>query len=282
VSASPSSSPAPSSVASAYNVLLIGRPDVELAFDMSNGQVEGRVAVNGGVRAIGFGMGSRVTPCHSSTPALVVGGGGAAQSSINFVGGLQCGNLVADATARVIALPGFNSGNNRLVRGDVFNLTGLDFDNEAARAQATADAVCSSTGGVSATVSPWREITFQQGAPAAGATQQSFVVQAADLNQASSARFVFAQPSAVEKAVVAVRGGQASGVSLSNFWINNGGVSGARITFVVCEAPRVTLRGFGLEANLLAVDSRVTLENGQITGRVIAQTLSGSGGIRLP
>jgi choice-of-anchor A domain-containing protein len=185
---------------------------------------------------------------------------------------------VADATARVIALPGFNSGNNRLVRGDVFNLTGLDFDNEAARAQATADAMCSG-GGVSATVSPWREITFQ-GAP--GTTQQSFVVQAADLNQASSARFVIAQPSAVEKAVVAVRGGQASGVSLSNFWINNGGVSGARITFVVCEAPRVTLRGFGLEANLLAVDSRVTLENGQVTGRVIAQTLSGSGGIRLP
>jgi choice-of-anchor A domain-containing protein len=208
----------------------------------------------------------------------VVGGGGAAQSSINFVGGLQCGNLVADATARVIALPGFNSGNNRLVRGDVFNLTGLDFDNEAARAQATADAVCSG-GGVSATVSPWREITFQG---AAGTTQQSFVVQAADLNQASSARFVFAQPSTVEKVVVAVRGGQASGVSLSNFWINNSGVSGARITFVVCEAPRVTLRGFGLEANLLAVDSRVTLENGQITGRVIAQTLTGSGGIRLP
>jgi choice-of-anchor A domain-containing protein len=222
-----------------------------------------------------------VTPCDSSTPALVVGGGGA-QSSIDFVGGLQCGNLVADATALVIALPGFNSGNNRLVRGDVFNLTGLDFDNEAARAQATADAVCSS-GGVSATVSPWREITFQQGAPAAGARQQSFVVQAADLNQASSARFVFAQPSAVEKVVVAVQGGQASGgVSLSNFWIDNGGVSGARITFVVCEAPRVTLRGFSLDANLLAVDSRVTLENGQITGRVIAQTLSGSGGIRLP
>jgi choice-of-anchor A domain-containing protein len=249
---------------------------------MSNGQVEGRVAVNGGVRAIGFEMGSRVTPCDSSTPALVVGGSGAAQPIIDFVGGLQCGNLVADATARVIALPGFNSGNNRLVRGDVFNLTGLDFDNEAVRAQATADAVCSG-GGVSATVSLWREITFQQGAPAAGATQQSFVVQAADLNQASSARFVFAQPSAVAKVVVAVQGGQASGgVSLTNFWINNGGVSGARITFVVCEAPRVTLRGFGLEANLLAVDSRVTLENGQITGRVIAQTLSGSGGILLP
>lgn len=263
-------------MASAYNVLLVGRPDVEFDFDMSNGQVEGRVAVNGGLRALGFGMGSRVVPCDASTAALVVDG---AESRINFQGGLQCGNLVAEPSARVTALPGFNSGNNRLVRGDVFSLTGLDFMAEATRAQATADAVCSG-GGVAATVSPWREITFQGSASAPA--QQSFVVQAADLNQASSARFVYAQPSAVESVVVAVMGGQVSGVSLSNFGINNGGVSGGRITFVVCDAPRVTLRGFGLEANLLAVDSQVTLENGQITGRIIAQTLTGSGGIRLP
>ena len=252
---------------SAYNVFLFGRESANYTFDMTNGDVEGRVASNGSLRAINFGVGSRIVPCNASVASVIVAG---ENTTINFQGGVQCGTLVAENSAELISLPGFANG--RPLLGSVQNITGVNFTAEAEQLNATANALCAAAASsVPATVSPWREISF---AGSANATQ-AFTVNASDINVASSATFNFPNASAVQSVVVTIVGSE--NVTFTNFGINNGGVAGAYITYVVCSAEQVTVRGFGLQGNVLAFNSSLIVENGQIVGNVVAQTMTGTG-----
>jgi hypothetical protein len=63
------------STASAYNVFLLGGGSGSAnTFDLTNGDVEGRVASNGNFRAVNAGVGTRLGNCNASTPTLVIGG----------------------------------------------------------------------------------------------------------------------------------------------------------------------------------------------------------------
>lgn len=59
--------------ASAYNVFLLGGSAAN-TFDLTNGDVEGRVASNGNFRAVNAGVGTRLGNCNASTPTVVIGG----------------------------------------------------------------------------------------------------------------------------------------------------------------------------------------------------------------
>jgi hypothetical protein len=196
---------------SAFNVFLLGNQNSNFTFDMTNGDVEGRVATNGGsFRAISFGIGSRITPCNASLPSVIVGGNNV---TIDFQGGIQCGTLVAEKSADLIYLPGFANG--ELVVGNVQNLTGVNFTAEAQQLNATANALCAASG-IPATVSEWGAISFQ----GTNSATQAFTVNVSDINAATSATFNFPNASLVESVVVTIIGNES--LTFSNFAINNG------------------------------------------------------------
>lgn len=203
------------STAAAFNVLLFGGvKGSNFTFDLINGEVEGRVAVNGSLRAINFGIGTLISPCNSSLATVVVGG---ANSTIDFRGGLQCGSLVTESTTNVLNAPGFTNG--RLLLGSSEEV--VNFTAAASELNATSFGFCNATTGIPATVSQFREITFD--ARSSINASLIFTVNVTDLNRAASVRFRFANASAVQSVVVVLRGNQS--LTLTNFGIDYGALS---------------------------------------------------------
>jgi choice-of-anchor A domain-containing protein len=189
---------------------------------------------------------------------------------------ISCGSLFGESSLSVVSLPDFANGS--VVLGDVTDSTGVNFTAEAEQLNATANALCAATDGIPANVSDITGVIALT-ATSANSSQQTFTINADDLNSARTIVFSFPNASAVESVVVTIQGN--TSLNVTNFGIDNGGVAGGQITFVVCSAPHVTLRGVELQGNLLAFNSSVTIENSLVSGVVVAQSLNGTGGGQL-
>ena len=243
---------------SAFNVFLLGRQGSNFTFDMISGDVEGRLAVNGSLRAISFGVGSSLVPCNSSLPTVIVGG---VNSTIDFEGGIA----VRHARGR-------EHGPHRLSARIRQRSTGAGKRSERDGRQLHGRGRAAQRhrqrpllGGRRRRHGvPFGAITFTGTANAT----QAFTVNASDVNVATSMTFKFANASAVESVVVSVVGNES--VSFSNFAIDNGGVQGGLITFVVCSSRKVTVSGFELDGQpaglQLVGDSGERSDRGQRRG----------------
>lgn len=60
--------------ASAYNTFLLGGGSGNFTFDLTNGDVEGRAAVNGNFRGVNIGIGTRLGNCAADSATVVIGG----------------------------------------------------------------------------------------------------------------------------------------------------------------------------------------------------------------
>jgi choice-of-anchor A domain-containing protein len=263
------SGPCPASFfggAAAYNVFLSGNPSVQYAFNLTNGDVWGKVAVAGSFFARNFGVGTRIscTGNASSDATLIVSG-----SAVDFTGAVDCGNLVTPATTTV---RGVNFNNGKAVTGDIFALTGLNFSAVASSIASASSSLCSSSGGIAATVGSGNRITLGS---TSSASQLTFTLTTAQLASASSIRFALSNVAAVEQIVVNVVGDGA--VDFSGFDTDLGGLSNGVITWNICSATSVSISAFNFQGNLLAPLADVTLNNAQINGNVAARTLSGTG-----
>lgn len=56
-----------------YNVFLLGGGSGN-TFDLTNGDVEGRIASNGDFRGVNLGVGTRLGNCPASTDTVIIGG----------------------------------------------------------------------------------------------------------------------------------------------------------------------------------------------------------------
>lgn len=234
---------------------------------MTNGDVWGKVAVDGSVVARSFGFGTRIQcTADAANAATVIASG----SSVSFANGaVDCGNLVTPASTTV---SGVNFNNGQAVTGDIEALTGLNFADVSASLSSASNALCSAEG-ISASVGSGNRITLAS--TASGAAQITFTLTTAQLASASWVRFAIADVASVEQIVVNLVGDDA--VDFSGFDTDLGGVSNGLITWNVCSATSVTVTAFNFQGNLLAPTADVSLSNAQINGNVAARTLTGSG-----
>jgi choice-of-anchor A domain-containing protein len=252
-------------------VFLSGNPANEFALNMINGDVWGKVAVDGSVRARSFGIGTRLTctAAEASQATLIASG-----STVDVTGEIQCGNLVTPAST---AVTGLSFRNGKAITGDITAITGVDFDAIESALSSASSSLCSAAG-TAATVGSGNGVTFT----GSNSASQTFTITAAQLADASSIRFAFADASAVQQVVVNVVG--SGTVDFSGFDTNLGGLANGRITWNICSATRVTVSAFNFQGNLLAPLADVVISNAQINGNVAARTLTstGSGEVHLP
>lgn len=246
------------------------------AFDLINGDVEGRTAVGGSVFASSFGFGTRITcgATQASQATLIATG-----SAVTVNGEIQCGNLVTPTTT--VVAPGLSFRNGRAITGDVLSLTGLDFAAVGASLSSASSTLCSSAGAIPATIGAGNRVTFT----ATNAQSQPIIFSITADQLASATAFTFNVGNPGATVVVNVLGG--SSVTFSNFDAALNGLVSGRLTYNICSATTVNIAGFNFMGNLLAPLSDVTITRGQITGLVAARTLTSpvggnSGEVHLP
>ena len=120
-------------------MFLSGNADKEFAFNMTNGDVWGKVAVDGSVFARSFGFGTRLT-CSGdaanqatliayvsttyffvSTESELTNYLHSSGSTVDVTGEIQCGNLVTPASTTVT---GVSFRNGQAITGDITSITG--------------------------------------------------------------------------------------------------------------------------------------------------------------
>lgn len=252
-------------------MFLSGNADKEFAFNMINGDVWGKVAVDGSVFVRSFGFGTRLT-CSgdAANQATLIASG----ADVDVTGEIQCGNLV---TANTTTVTGVSFRNGQAIAGDITALTGLDLAAVASDLASASSSLCSAQG-TAATVGAGNRITFA----GSDSASQTFTITTAQLAAASWISFAFDDASAVQQVVVNVIGDD--DVEFSGFDLNIGGVANGRMTWNVCSATSVSVSSFNFQGNLLAPLADVSLTNAQINGNVAARTLTGtgSGEVHLP
>jgi choice-of-anchor A domain-containing protein len=245
------------------------------AVDLTNGDVESTIAVNGGIRLSSFGVNQRAV-CNATEAAgfgMIVGDSG----SVDFTNGrLFCGNLLASANVTIVNLPSFGNG-GRLVVGNVTQLSGVNFTLAAEELRNASAGLCGAasangTNSTQAELDGFGGITLR----ATGVANESFVVRASDLSTAAGLRLVGFNRNTVQEVVINVVGNGTA--TFSNFFVDVGSVPLTSIVWNICEAPQVVIQGFQFPGILLAPNSSVTLQNGLVLGQVVAATLRGSGG----
>jgi choice-of-anchor A domain-containing protein len=172
--ASPSASPAcPPSFfggAAAFNVFLSGNPANQFAFNLTNGDVWGTVAVDGSLFARNVGIGTRISCTGTATTQATVIVSG---PTVDFTGEIQCGDLVTPNTTDVT---GVSFRNGQAVTGDILTITGLDFAATESALASASSSLCG-TNATSASVGSGNGVTFV----GAGTTTQTFTITTAQL-----------------------------------------------------------------------------------------------------
>lgn len=247
---------------------------------MVNGDFESAAAVRGGLRLRSFGVnqavsGSACTDGESQRFTLIAEGG-----TIDYSNGqLFCGNLLASADAEILSAPSFGGGSVKV--GDVTELSGIDFEEAGRELLDESETLCSAVEDGEATDA---EVDSSGGITltATGATVEMFSVRARDLSAATGVRFVGFEGQSINEVIINVmREADDSEASLvlSNFAVDLGSVPVRSVLWNICGGTDlVVIQAVGLPGALLAAGADVTLQNGQVTGQVVARTMRGSGG----
>ncbi|ELR19827.1 uncharacterized protein ACA1_133400 [Acanthamoeba castellanii str. Neff] len=281
-------------VAADFSAFVLGNSSaVGPSLDMVNGDFESAAAVRGGLRLRSFGVnqavsGSACTDGESQRFTLIAEGG-----TIDYSNGqLFCGNLLASADAEILSAPSFGGGSVKV--GDVTELSGIDFEEAGRELLDESETLCSAVEDGEATDA---EVDSSGGITltATGATVEMFSVRARDLSAATGVRFVGFEGQSINEVIINVmREADDSEASLvlSNFAVDLGSVPVRSVLWNICGGTDlVVIQAVGLPERLtfvlyrptmagalLAAGADVTLQNGQVTGQVVARTMRGSGG----
>ncbi|ARS27961.1 collagen-binding domain-containing protein [Sphingomonas sp. KC8] len=225
---------------------------VQGSYQGTNSDVEGRLAAGGSVQLTNYAVGSKLGSGANGSNSLIAGGSLAATN-----GQLFNGNAVVGGAS---ALTGFTIANGALTSG-----TPIDFTSQFQQINALADTL----GGMAANGAT----KFQYGTLALTGTQSGlniFTINAADLSSANN--FTISTPTG-SKVLVNVIGGAATmqgGMSLS-------GVTGSNVLLNFYQAGSLTMNGVGIYGSILAPESAVSFNNGQLNGTLVASSFAGSG-----
>lgn len=224
--------------ATGYNVFVLG--DVDLDSD-----TEGKMAIGGNATLRNYSVGFK----DQGGDALIVG------KNLKFTNGTVYGNAVVGGTADLTNVD-FQGGS--LKSGNPIN-----FGN-AGQSLLNLSASYLSGSAVNADVKSWGEINLE----GTGSTN-IFSLAGADLGKATSLNF-----KGVGSFIVNVSG---SDIDIKNFGFFLNGIEKQNILFNFFEATNLTASGLGIEGSFLAPKAKVTFNNGQMNGTLVAASLTGNG-----
>jgi choice-of-anchor A domain-containing protein len=225
--------------ATGYNVFVLGD------FTSSSSDTEGKVAIGGNANLQNYSVGLK----DQGGDALVVG------KNLDFQGGTVYGNAVYGGNANVT--------NVNFQGGFLQSGNPIDFG-KAAQSLLNLSSSYLSGSATDAEVSPWGEITLD-----GKGSNNVFNLAGSDLSKASSLSFKGA-----ESFIVNVSG---SDIDLKNFGFNLGSVDKKNILFNFFEATNLTASSLGIEGSFLAPKAKVTFNNGQLNGTLVAASFAGNG-----
>lgn len=236
---------------------------------MTNGDVEGAVAVNGDfVARNSFGVGDKLVGTSQCLPGafnLIVNG------NLDYTknGQVFCGSALVPASTDIISSPNFRQTDAKVVTGSISSLANLDFESERSFLLSLSSTLCN-TKSTAVTVRPYNILWASSDS---SASSIFFSINLSDLNSANYFKFnLLHSPSEIIINVVGT-----GKLSLSNFRIEPGSLPESSILFNICDASSVTVENLELPGSLLAPKSQLTLQNAQIVGNVVVQTIYGPG-----
>lgn len=230
-----------------YNAIVLGD------YTARNSDVEGRLAVGGNADLTSYAVGSKLPSSSKGTNGLVVGGNLKATD-----GQLHNGDL---------AVGGANNSNRFTVR-DGTTTTSVNFDFASLGAQLKdTSASLSQYANTAATVNNYGALQLN----GSEAGLNVFSITAAQLSSAHGLSISVAPGSQV---LVNVSG---SAATWQNMGINLNGLSSANVLFNFYEATDLTMSGIGINGSILAPNTNVKFDNGQLNGILIAGNFQGTG-----
>ncbi|ELR15600.1 uncharacterized protein ACA1_164810 [Acanthamoeba castellanii str. Neff] len=232
------------------NVLVTGSDKLIYDLDMVNGDVEGRVAVNGGFRVKSFGTAQAYscpdTANYASMFNLIVNG------KMDYSNGqLFCGSSISLSSMNDPSLrqKDFGATNARVAAGKTIkDVTGFDFVATAGYLQGVSN-------------------YFSKYAPGTHSHFRVTEVSPADVNKLNIEGGDYVQ-------VINIKG--SGDINFSNFEIPTA-LNPSQVIYNVVGNNNIKISGFGLKGHLLALNSDVVLENGHVAGNVYVRSLVGQG-----
>jgi choice-of-anchor A domain-containing protein len=237
---------------------------------MINGDVEGRVSVNGGFKAQNFGTAQNLA-CSAEQALdvtnLVVNG------PLNYANGQHfCGSAIALSNVKAPSFAQQSLGAGLAIASssaDLESRTGLDFDATTAFLQQLASQWCGADeSNAPVVVNADHSIVARS---TTSASVQSFSVSVTDLIAATL--FTIDVASSTDVVIINVIGSGA--LTLNGFDIDTD-LPASSIIWTVCDSTEVNVNAMKLMGNLLAIEADVVLENAQVNGNVLARSLTGT------
>lgn len=236
-------------VANDYNVFVFG--------DMTqSSDAEGRVAVGGNATFSNFGIGDRLENSNGTDTRLVVGG------DLTYNGGqIFGGNAVVGGEVKTNV--NFNCAPDcKVIKGNP-----IDF----AAAKTYLTGVSTQLGNLAPTGSTeykWGGIWLQ-------GNQSDLNVFTLDGSEFNGKSYLNLNGVGSDSTVVFNILGDA--VNIANFGMNLGGLSPSKVLFNFTEATQIQTTGFSFAGSVLATKANFTFNNGNVEGKLIANSVSGSG-----
>lgn len=235
--------------ADGYNVFVFG--------DMTqSSDAEGRVAVGGNATFTNFGIGDRLENSNGTDTRLVVGGDLTYNGGQVFGGGAVVGGQV-------------NTGVNFNCSPDCNVSQGNPIDFDAAKTYL--NGLSSHLGGLDVTGNTeykWGGIWLQGN----NSDLNVFTIDGSEFNGKS-----YLNLAGVGNDSTVVFNILGDAVNIANFGMNLGGLDPSKVLFNFTEATQVQTTGFSFAGSVLATQANVTFNNGNVEGKLIANSVSGSG-----
>jgi hypothetical protein len=234
-----------------FNVYLTGSDKLIYDLDLPVGDIEGRCAVNGGLKVSSFGTAQNYACANTATDAkkynLIVNGKMDYSNGQLFCGSSLC--LASGNSPSLRQLP-YGATNARASSSqDLKDRSGLDFVSTTGYLQGVSDYFC-------------------KYAPGVHDLLRVSVYAPADVSK------IVVPSGGSYVAVVNIKGPGA--INFSNFQIPSG-VDASQVIYNVCGSNDVNISSFELNGHLLALNSDVVLQNGHVKGNVYARSLVGAG-----
>ncbi|MFE4108700.1 choice-of-anchor A family protein [Almyronema epifaneia] len=236
-------------IANDYNVFVFG--DMNQSSDS-----EGRVAVGGNATFSNFGIGDRLDNSQGSDTRLVVGGNLTYNGGQVFGGGAIVGGQI-------------NTGVNFNCTPNCNVTTGNLIDFDAAKTYLTG--FSEHVGGLAVTGSTeykWGGIWLQ----GSNSDVNVFTINGSEFNGKS-----YLNLNGVGNDSTVVLNILGDTVNIANFGMNLGNLDPSKVLFNFIEATQIQTTGFSFAGSVLATKANVTFNNGNVEGRFIANSVSGSG-----
>lgn len=225
-------------------------------YDGKWSETEGRLAVGGTASLQSYGIGVRLNNSYGQRDDLIVGG------NLNFTYGQSfSGNIVYGGNANLTAI---GSPNGTIRKGNVIDFAAAEAD---LTNRSNAFAALPSNGRV---VKQWGSITLT----GTSATRNVFNLSAADFQNCYGLSIKVPKGSVV---IINVAGTDAT---LQYFGIQLNGSPASKVLFNFNQAENIRINGIGIEGSVLAPKAKVSFDNGNINGTLVAESFCGYGELR--